>query len=127
MTWMPRRWMAAMSSMRQGAPEMNEAVAIGALQMIAGGEETYKSSAGNGTYGSIDELVEKKLLTKDMLEKYGYRFDLRTSGNGFEAVAMPLEYGKTGKRSFFVDQTGVVRGDDHGGGAATSADKPVNQ
>jgi hypothetical protein len=40
-------------------------------------------------------------------------------------VATPREYGKTGKRSFFVDKSGIVRGDDHGGGPATVADNPI--
>ena len=38
---------------------------------------------------------------------------------------MPIEYGKTGKMSFFVDESGVLRGADNGGGAATVADKPM--
>lgn len=116
---------ATMSAMKQGSPEMNEMIAISGLQMIFHGEENYKSTAGNGSYGSIDELVEKKLVAKDMFEKYGYKYDLTVSGQAFTAVATPVEYGKTGKRSFFVDQTGIVRGDDHGGGPATSADKPA--
>ena len=29
---------------------------------------------------------------------------------------MPIEYGKTGKMSFFVDESGVIRGADNGGG-----------
>ena len=62
-----------------------------------------------------------------MLDKYGYKFQMTTNSTGFEAVATPLEYGKSGKRSFFIDQSGVVRGDDHGGGPASIADKPVNQ
>src|SRR2546423_86201 len=116
---------AAMSAMKQGSPEMNEIIAMSVLQMIANGETQYK--ADKGSYGSIDSLAERKLITKEMLDKYGYRFDVTTSGNGFEVVAVPMEYGKTGKRSFFIDQSGVVRGDDHGGGAATSADRPVSQ
>ena len=115
---------AAISAMKAGSPEMDEAVAISALHMIAAGEEQYKMTEGN--YGSIEQLVDKKFLGKDVLEKYGYRFEVSTSAHGFEAVAMPAEYGKSGKRSFFIDQSGVVRGDDHGGGAATIADKPVN-
>jgi hypothetical protein len=59
------------------------------------------------------------------MEKYGYNFEVTVSGDQFQAVAMPKEYGKTGKRSFFVDKSGVVRGDDHGGAPATAADKPV--
>jgi hypothetical protein len=116
---------AAMSSMKEGSPEMNEMIAISALSMIAGAEETYKAGPGKGTYGSIDMLANEKLVQKDVFEKYGYHFDVNVSGDHFEATAAPAEYGKTGKRSFFLDQTGIVRGDDHGGGPASSADKPV--
>jgi hypothetical protein len=118
---------AAMSAMKEGSPEMNEMIAISVLQLIANGEENYKKTAGNGSYGSIDELVEHKMLGKEMLDKYGYRFAISTNANRFEAVATPVEYGKSGKRSFFVDQSGVVRGDDKGGGPATVADKRVEQ
>ena len=118
---------AAMSAMKEGSPEMNEMIAISVLHLIANGEENYKKTAGNGSYGSIDELVEHKMLGKEMLDKYGYRFVISTNAHGFEAVATPVEYGKSGKRSFFTDQTGVVRGDDKGGGPATVADKPVDQ
>jgi hypothetical protein len=118
---------ATMSAMKEGSPEMNEMIAISVLHMIANGEENYKKTAGNGSYGSIDDLVEHKMLGKEMLDKYGYRFVISTSSHGFEAVATPVEYGKSGKRSFFIDQSGVVRGDDKGGGPATIADKPVEQ
>jgi hypothetical protein len=115
---------AAMSAMKEGSPAMNEAIATSVLHMIAAGEAQYKMT--NDSYGTIDQLVEKKLLEKDVLEKYGYKFEVTTSAHGFEVVAMPAEYGKSGKRSFFIDQSGIVRGDDHGGGPATIADKPVN-
>ena len=118
---------ASMSAMKEGSPEMNEMIAISVLQLIANGEENYKKTAGNGTYGSIDDLVEHKMLGREMLDKYGYRFAISTNAHGFEAVATPVEYGKSGKRSFFIDQSGVVRGDDKGGGPATVADKPVDQ
>ena len=116
---------AAMSAMKEGSPEMNEMIAMSVLQMIAGAETTFKSDKGNGSYGSMDQLIAENLVSKEVLDKYGYRFDLTTSGSGFEVTALPIEYGKTGKRSFFVDQTGVVRGDDHGGGPAGRSDKPV--
>jgi hypothetical protein len=118
---------AAMSAMKEGSPEMNEMIAISVLHLIANGEENYKKTAGNGSYGSIDELVEHKLLGKEVLDKYGYRFVVSTNAHGFEAIATPVEYGKSGRRSFFTDQSGVVRGDDKGGGPATVADKPVDQ
>ena len=114
---------AAMKSMQQGSPEMNEIIAMSALQMIASSEAQYRVDKGG--YGSLESLVSSKLITPNMLDKYGYAFSVTTSGSGFEVVAVPNEYGKTGKRSFFIDQSGVVRGDDHGGGPATVADKPV--
>ena len=113
------------SATKNPPPEMNEAIAIGMLQMINGVEANYQSTYGKGKYGTLDELIAQKLVQKEMFEKYGYNFEITASGDQFEAVATPKEYGKTGKRSFFVDKTGVVRGDDHGGAPATSADKPA--
>ena len=118
---------AAMSAMKEGSPQMNEMIAMSALRMIASAEDTFKSTAGNGSYGSLDQLAEQKLVSKEVFEKYGYRFDVTTSSHGFEAVAMPLEYGKGGRRSFFIDQTSILRGDDHGGGPATVVDPVINQ
>jgi hypothetical protein len=113
------------SATKNPPPEMNEAIAIGMLQMINGVEASYQTTTGKGKYGTLDELIAQKLVQKEMFEKYGYNFEINASGDQFEAVATPKEYGKTGKRSFFVDKSGVVRGDDHGGGPATSADKPA--
>ena len=115
------------SATKNPPPEMNEGMAAAALQMIAGAESSYKSTTGNGKYGTLEQLAEQKLVNKPFLEKYGYNFEVTASGDQFEAVATPREYGKTGKRSFFIDKSGVLRGDDHGGSPATVADKPVQQ
>jgi len=47
-----------------------------------------------------------------------------TSGgaSGFTVTAVPLQRGTTGARSFFADQTGVIRASDHGESA--TADSP---
>jgi hypothetical protein len=59
----------------------------------------------------------------------GYTFRYRTIPYGedgkemrFELSATPDEYGKTGKRSFFTNSTGRMRGGDKQGAAATAAD-----
>ena len=116
---------AVMSQMKPGSPEMDEMMAMGGLSMIANAEGVYKDNAGKGSYGSLDNLVKEKLVQKEFLDQYGYKFEVIVSGDHFEATATPVEYGKTGKRSFFVDQTGVVRGDDHNGGPANAMDKPA--
>ena len=113
------------SATKNPPPEMNEGIAIGGLTLLSNVENTYQSTAGKGKFGTLDELVAQKLVSKDMFDKYGYNFEITVMGDQFQAVATPREYGKTGKRSFFVDKTGVVRGDDHGGAPATAADKPV--
>ncbi len=116
---------AVMSQMKPGSPEMDEAMAMVVLRMIASAENMHKENAGKGSYGSLDDLVKAKMVDKNFLDNYGYRFEVTISGDHFEATAVPVEYGKTGKRSFFVDQTGVVRGDDHNGGPANVMDKPA--
>ena len=110
---------------KEPPPEMNESVAIGLLQMVVGAETTYKDGEGKGSFASLDKLIAAKLVQQDMLDKYGYRFEVFASGTHFEATAVPVEYGKTGRLSYFVDESGVLRGGDHGGGAASVADKPV--
>jgi hypothetical protein len=113
------------SATKNTPPDMNEAISSGSMQYIASAEDRYKQGPGKGSYGSLQQLVDAKVLMPEQFDKYGYKFDVTASGDQFEAVATPKEYGKTGKRSFFVDKTGVVRGDDHGGAPATVGDKPV--
>ncbi len=109
----------------QSGPAMNEVVAQSSLRTIVSAEATYKATTGNGKYGTFDEMVSQGLLAKDIMEKKGYRLELNLVGSSYEARANPLEYGKTGKVSFFIDESGVLRGGDHGGGPATVSDKPV--
>jgi len=45
----------------------------------------------------------------------------------FELVAMPKEYGKTGKRSFFINGSGKLRGGDKSGVPATAADPVIDE
>ena len=116
---------ASMSAIKQGSPETNEMIAIGGLRMVANAENTYSAGVGKGSYGTLDQLVTQKLVMLELFKNYGYNIDLVVVGDQFEAVATPVEYGKTGSRSFFVDKSGVVRGDDHGGGPATVGDKPI--
>jgi hypothetical protein len=113
------------SATKNPPPEANEMIAAGGLQMIANAESTYHSGVGKGSYGTLDQLTQQKLVTMEPFQKYGYNFEVTASSDQFEAVATPREYGKTGKRSFFTDKSGVVRGEDHGGAPATSADKPI--
>src|SRR5204863_3779734 len=77
---------ATMAAMKEGSPEINEMMGQSFLRMISSAEATYKETAGNGSYGSLDQLVETKLIgPKEMFDKYGYRFEVSASGDRFEA------------------------------------------
>ena len=95
------------------------------MRTIAVAEATYQATKEDGRFGSLEELIAANLLSRDMLQKYGYRIELSVSGKGFEATAVPIIYGESGRLSYFIDETSVLRGGDHGGSAATIADQPV--
>ena len=103
----------------------NERMAIGVMYMIAQTEEQYKADKGAGSYGTMEQLVEAELISKEFIEGSGYRFELTVAGDKFEVSAVPLEYGKTGNLSFFIDNTRVLRGGDRNGASATSSDPPI--
>ena len=113
------------SEVQQSPMATNEAIAKSLLRTVVSAEATFQLTKGNQRYGTLEELVSQGLVSKDLLEKYGYKIEVAVSANRFEATAIPIEYGKTGRLSYFADESGVLRGGDHGGGAATLSDKPV--
>jgi hypothetical protein len=110
---------------------INEKFALGALQTIQAAEATFYATAGAGNFGSLQQLrsagyIDAALATG---EKYGYRFSLTTSpfipGQSFprfQVSAVAARYAKTGRRSFYTDQSGSLHGEDHNGEPATLKD-----
>jgi prepilin-type N-terminal cleavage/methylation domain-containing protein len=110
----------------------NETSAIGSLRTIASAQSTFQSSQGidqdsdgigeyadlvllsNGTPPYIDETLGGG-------QKSGYFFVITTTGNNdtdeviWYAEAYPVSYQSSGNRSFYVDESGVVRASDNGG------------
>ena len=103
----------------------NERMAISMMYSIMSMQHHYKAAKGAGSYGTIEQLIEADMLSKESLANSGYRFEVTVTGDKFEVSAVPLEYGKSGVMSFFIDQSGVLRGGDHNGGAATASDPPI--
>lgn len=101
----------------------NESMARSFLSSLKEYEKTYK--AQHGRYGALDELNDAHFM-KDMLERMGYKLEVTAAGGSYEATATPIEYGKTGRLSFYTDQSGVVREGDHQGQPASSSDKPTS-
>jgi len=103
----------------------NERMAIGIMYTIAHAESEFKKKS-NGAYGSLEDLMAADMVPKEGIEKSGYRFDFTVSGDKFEVTAVPIEYGKSGKLSLFLDHTGVLRGGDKSGASASASDPPIN-
>ena len=106
---------------------MNETMAVYALNRIAGAQSAYKDDRKKGRYATLEELIAEELLEKTFLENMDYRFELEVAGDHFEVSATPKTYGKTGRRSFLLDQTGTVRAADHKGEPASTEDPAVEQ
>lgn len=118
---------AGFSGQANQPPEhRNESMAKGVMYMIAHGQDQYKKGKGTGSYGTLEQLIAADTFPKEMIEESGYKFEVLATGDKFEVFAVPVEYGKSGKMSYFIDQTGVLRGGDHGGASASSSDPPVN-
>lgn len=114
---------------------VNEKFALNSLQSIHGAEATFFSTTGAGNFASLQQLANEGYIGAALAagEKYGYRFSLTTapfipgqSFARFQVSAVPLRYGKTGKRSFYIDQSGGIHGEDHGGGPASVKDPFVS-
>jgi hypothetical protein len=101
----------------------NEAMATVALYQIATAEHEAKAKGG---YVSLDELKNSKVV-EEVPEAEGYEIKLTVSGDHFEITATPTDYPKQGRRSFFIDETNVLRGADTGGKPATASTDPVNR
>lgn len=106
---------------------MNESMAFYALQRIVWAESAYKDDKKKERFGTLEELLAEDLLEKTFIENHEYRFEVEVVGDKFEVSATPKSYGKTGRRSFYVDQTGTFRAADRKGQPATSDDPAVEQ
>lgn len=112
----------------------NEAWAIRVLRTLHSSEATYQATVGNGNYGTLAELREQNLIDQVLArgQRSGYLFRVRVetssseSPSAFEIVAVPRSYGRTGRRSFYVNETGVIFAADKKGVEANAADDPLD-
>lgn len=111
----------------------NEGCAISDLQVFVGAQATYQSAVGNGNYGTLSQLYTANLINQRMSSgsNHGYNFVCtiiaRTNSTpaSFKITAVPTIYGTTGIRSFFIDESGVIRGADKNGAPADENDQPI--
>jgi len=114
----------------------NEGSAQSSLRTLHAAEATYQATKGAGNFGTLSELAAEGLIDSRLATgtKSGYKFTVELTTNemnypGFAVVGVPMTYGgveATGTRSFYVDETGVIRGGDKLGRPATKEDLPLN-
>lgn len=103
------------------------------MQYLRSAQSYFFLATGNGQYGSMSQLVvtgriDPRLGT-GLLRGYVYNV-LTTPATGksdasYSINATPQSYGVSGIRSFFVDQTCVIRAADRQGGPADQNDPPI--
>ena len=72
-----------------------------------------------GQYGDFPALIKAGMLGANVIDPklsgYNFRITVGKDGKTYVANAEPLSYGKTGKLSFWMDQTGLIKSVDNGG------------
>lgn len=99
----------------QGIIFSHEASALLSLQLIRTLEEQFRLS--HPEYGMLDDLKSANLFgeeNKDLASgsKNGYLFQAMPSENSqyeWYAEAIPRKYDSSGTRSFYIDETGLIR------------------
>ena len=107
----------------------NEGSAIQALRTLHSAQATFQATVGAGKYGTLQELAANHLIDEKLASgvKNTYRFDIKPNGMYFEVTATPTRESDTGSRSFFINETGVIRGAVKAGMAATAYDPPLSE
>jgi type IV pilus assembly protein PilA len=87
-----------------------EASAIATVRTVVTAQRAYWWSAGNGSYGSLTDLRDRALIDSSLGSgaKNGYSFTMAVSGSSFGLTANPASQ-LTGTRSFYADETGLIR------------------
>jgi type IV pilus assembly protein PilA len=107
----------------------NESSAIHSVQEIASAQVVYQSNFQK--YGTLAELAANALIDPTLASgtRNGYNFTVvLDSGNpeAFEVIGVPVTYRNSGTRSFYVDETFVIRGADNHGGPSSKMDEALD-
>lgn len=81
-------------------------------------EGIYSQQHG-GLYVDYSALIQAGMFSSDAIDAklsgYNYHITVAKDGKSYIATAEPIRHGQTGKLSFWMDQTGVIKSADNGG------------
>lgn len=112
----------------------NERCTLQSLRTLHGAEMTYAATHGNGNFGGLQQLRSHFLIGGRLASghSHGYLFTVMTISStptslpSFRIFAIPMTYGATGIRSFYIDTSGVIHGADRGGQPANENDPIID-
>ncbi|MDQ1256095.1 MAG: type pilus assembly protein PilA [Candidatus Hydrogenedentes bacterium] len=102
----------AMPNLMRSRIQSNESTTIGNLRTITSSQVSYRST--HSTYATFDELTsaDPPYLNGDWsAERNGYAYDLQVDEYAWDCSAEPVIVGGGGERTFYVDQSGIIRED----------------
>jgi hypothetical protein len=124
----------AKTSQQKNSPRLNEILTVGTLRQLYEAQKTYRDTVGNGAYGTFDQLYNANLIDIHLVSgrKFGYNFTFQINSNTelipptFKFFAVPVNYSKTGKKSFYFDNKCRLRGKDKDGDYANDGDPIID-
>ena len=92
-------------------PVPRELRALAFIHKVHDAEKAYFNA--NGKYGSLQDLGAEfdkaSGHNEPKLINFGYRFEFSVTRTGYTIAAAPLQWNVTGRRSFYSDQSLVMR------------------
>lgn len=115
----------AVPNLMRSRDAAQEASAISSLRTLATAEVTFAATQGNGQFGDLGQLEGAGLIDEALGagSKEGYAFALAGTPAAFQINADPTGPNATQMRSFFVDESCVIRFEQ--GGAAGVGSTPL--
>lgn len=119
-----------------GSISDNERCTIQDMRALHSAQMTYAATGGMGNYGTFPQLYQAGLIRSDLSDytARGYLYEVQIIASvpgqqpaSFKIWASPHHYPTLAIRSFYIDQTGVLRGADRNGGQADQNDPPVSK
>jgi type IV pilus assembly protein PilA len=116
----------AVPKMQRATRQVAEVNAVQQIEIIQMAQAQYflqfqRCAAGGRPGPSGADLIPADLASG---VKGGYRFALQGDPSGYRLQVLPITYGKTGVRTFYTDQSGVIR-QNVGPAPATGADQEL--
>ena len=120
----------AVPNLLQSKAATNEASAISSVRYIVSSQSTYSATTGSGSYTTLTGLSNAGLIDSVLGSgtKDGYTFASSAGSDNltFTIDARPITYASTGTRSFFANESGVIRYNTTDA-AATTASPPLGK